>query len=500
LAGDAVTTVFSPEDRLAALDHEERAEQLLDDECYEDAIAQADAALALNPMSCSAWLVRASACKTLGRFWEAAEAMETVLARVPGLAETRVGLANIYAALERFAKAEHHLLEAIRLQPSLLEAHVNLGSVYLRMIRYDLAEGPTRHALSLDPGHIAANQNLDMILAQKRAPELQSNDATAGQEQIFIERAEMAGAPVALILSSPGGGNVPYPHLLPRAGYGRILWYLQYALPGQDNPLPAHDFVFNAIGDPDAAPEAQAAAERFAASCRLPLFNRPDRIARTYRSTMPALLAAIPDVVAPRAERFASADGDLVQKIVDSGLRFPLIVRPAGRHGGEGVQRIEALPDLAAQLPDADALYATEFTDYRSADGWYRKYRAIFVDRKPYPYHLAIGDHWLLHYWTAGMETDAARRDEELRFLRDPENAVGTRAWAALGAIAAELDLDFAGIDFSVLADGRLLFFEANATMLVHPEDEAMFAYKNDAVRKIIGAVDTMIQKRLAIR
>jgi hypothetical protein len=88
---------------------------------------------------------------------------------------------------------------------------------------------------------------------------------------------------------------------LPRAGYGRILWYLQYTLPGQDNPLPAHDFVFNAIGDPDAAPEAQAAAERFAASCRLPLFNRPDRIARTYRSTMPALLAAIPDVVAPRA-------------------------------------------------------------------------------------------------------------------------------------------------------------------------------------------------------
>jgi tetratricopeptide (TPR) repeat protein len=501
LAGDAVTAVFSPEDRLAALHHEDRAEQFLDDACYEDAVAQADAALALNPMSCSAWLVRASACKALGRFWEAAEAMEAVLARVPGLAETRINLANIYAALERFSKAEHHLLEAIRLQPSLLEAHVNLGSVYLRMIRYDLAEGPTRYALSLDPGHIAANQNLDMIMAQNRAPEPQANgDAAASREQIFIERAETAGAPVALILSSPGAGNVPYPHLLPRAGYGRIHWYLQYATPGQDNPLPAHDFVFNAIGDPDAAPEAQAAAERFAANCRLPLFNRPDRIARTYRSTVPALLMAIPGVVAPRAERFTSADSDLVQKILDSGLRFPLIVRPAGRHGGEGVERIEEPAALAAQLPAADVLYATEFTDYRSADGWYRKYRAIFVDHKPYPYHLAIGDHWLLHYWTAGMETDAARRDEELRFLRDPESAVGDRAWAALGAIAAELDLDFAGIDFSVLADGKLLFFEANATMLVHPEDEAVFAYKNDAVREITGAMDAMIRKRLAAR
>jgi len=122
--------------------------------------------------------------------------METVLARVPGLAETRIGLANIYAALERFSKAEHHLLEAIRLQPSLLEAHVNLGSVYLRMIRYDLAEAPTRHALSLDPGHIAANQNLDMIMAQKHASEPQaSGDAATSREQIFIERAETAGPP-----------------------------------------------------------------------------------------------------------------------------------------------------------------------------------------------------------------------------------------------------------------------------------------------------------------
>jgi len=170
-----------------------------------------------------------------------------------------------------------------------------------------------------------------------------------------------------------------------------------------------------------------------------------------------------------------------------------------GRHGGEGVQRVEESAALAAQLPDADAIYATEFTDYRSADGWYRKYRAIFVDHKTLS--LSSGDRRSLapSLLDGRHGGDAARRDEELRFLRDPEGAVGIapgRRWCHRRRTGS----GFRRHRFSVLADGRLLFFEANATMLVHPEDEAMFAYKNAAVREIISAMDIMIQRRLAAR
>jgi hypothetical protein len=147
---------------------------------------------------------------------------------------------------------------------------------------------------------------------------------------------------------------------------------------------------------------------------------------------------------------------------------------------------------------DCETLYATEFVDYRTPDSWYRKYRMIFVDRKPYPYHLAIGARWLLHYKTADMQAGAARRAEEAAFLRDPETAVGPRAMAALWEIAARLDLDYAGIDFSLLPDGRLLFFEANATMLIHPEEDPLFAYKNEAVGTIVEAVEQMIARQLA--
>jgi hypothetical protein len=120
----------------------------------------------------------------------------------------------------------------------------------------------------------------------------------------------------------------------------------------------------------------------------------------------------------------------------------------------------------------------------------------IFVDRVAWPYHLAIGDHWLVHYVTANMLGHAGRREEERRFLDDPAAALGARALAALASIGARLDLDYAGIDFSLLPDGRVLVFEANATMVVHPETEGgALDYKNRPVREIFAAFDRMAAK-----
>jgi hypothetical protein len=136
--------------------------------------------------------------------------------------------------------------------------------------------------------------------------------------------------------------------------------------------------------------------------------------------------------------------------------------------------------------------------DFRSADGWYRKYRAIFVGGEPYPYHLAIAPRWLVHYWTSGMESDAVRRQEEARFLGDAASTIGPVAMAALRVIGRLLALDYGGIDFSVLPDGRLLVFEANATMLVHPEQDPIFGYREPAIEAIRSAFDRMVRVRIS--
>ncbi|MDR3510051.1 MAG: hypothetical protein P4L73_00320, partial [Caulobacteraceae bacterium] len=168
----------------------------------------------------------------------------------------------------------------------------------------------------------------------------------------------------------------------------------------------------------------------------------------------------------------------------------PVLVRPAGSHGGAGLALARDAAELdAIQVPAGLDAYVSRYHDYRSADGFFRKYRVIFVGGRPHPYHLAIGAHWMVHHQSAGMAGDAARMAEELAFLGDPEAAIGGRAMAALAAIGARLGLDYGGADFTLTGDGGVLVFEANATMLTHLEPEdGPFAAKNPFVRPIMEA------------
>lgn len=489
-------TVLEPSSRDCLsdiFDLEDRAEDLLQAELYDDAIAAAEAALAIDPKSLTAWLVSARARTAAGRFAEAAKALEKLLAHMPGLATVHADIAANYVELERFEDARDHLIRATQIDPSLAQAFANLGSVYIRMGYWDLAEAPTRHAISLDAYNLVANQNLLAINAHGRNRNAgDDRGADAGQPTFLVEKALRSEAPVVLILSNGGAGNVPHQHLLPRSRFSRIFWFLEDCLPGHEDEIPAHDVVFNAVGDIDAAPQAHALACQFAEACRQPIVNLPDRVGRTSRSGVADLLAGCESALIPKVKRLERRFA-VLDSVGDAGLRYPLIARPVGQHGGEGTRLIERPQQFASLVPDAPAIYLTEFVDYRSPDGWFRKYRVIFVDRKPFAYHLAIGAHWMVHHWTTGMEQDVQRRDEELRFLTSPEDAVGGRVWKTLETIGATLDLDFVGIDFSVMQDGRLLLFEANPTMLVHPEDDPLFVRKNFAVQGVIDAFDRML-------
>lgn len=165
---------------------------------------------------------------------------------------------------------------------------------------------------------------------------------------------------------------------------------------------------------------------------------------------------------------------------------------PIGSHGGEGLKLVAAGDALAA----GRAAYLTSFRDFRSEDGFYRKYRMFYVDRRPFPYHLAIGSDWLVHYATSGTADHPERLAEEGRFLAEPDAALGNRAMAALRAIGERMDLDFAGVDFSLTPDGRVLLFEANATMFVHPEARGgPLAHKNPHVEAILQAFWELLER-----
>jgi hypothetical protein len=181
--------------------------------------------------------------------------------------------------------------------------------------------------------------------------------------------------------------------------------------------------------------------------------------------------------------------------------RLPLLVRPVDTHGGEGLQLATSVDELDRIVSlGGQPLYVAPFCDFRSDDGWYRKYRVIFIDRQPFPYHLAIASHWLVHYATADMEEHPWKVEEERRFLEHPERALGEAGLAAIAAIGARMDLDYAGVDFSVLGDGRIVVFEANPVMFAHPEDpQGVLAHKNPYVARIFSAFEALLARTASV-
>ena len=287
---------------------------------------------------------------------------------------------------------------------------------------------------------------------------------------------------------------------MPAAHYARLVWYMEHAREAQFAGLPPYEVVFNAIGDADLAGPSAGIVRRFLDRCDRPVLNDPAHVARTSRHLTPVTLGDLQDVVAPataRISREAIARLGPRAAVAEAGLRPPLLIRPIGSHGGKGLERAlgwDELEAAVAALGEQD-LYVTAYHDYRSPDGLYRKGRVVFVDRRPFPYHWAISEHWMVHYDASGSGDHPGRRDEERRVLEDPAGMLGARAWAAVRRIGERLDLDYCGLDFSVLPDGRVLVFEANATMLVHPEDEAgPLAFKNPAVRAITDAFQARLE------
>ncbi|MBV8167544.1 MAG: RimK family alpha-L-glutamate ligase, partial [Alphaproteobacteria bacterium] len=162
------------------------------------------------------------------------------------------------------------------------------------------------------------------------------------------------------------------------------------------------------------------------------------------------------------------------------------------------VDTADQLGDAARALP-GETLLVIEFLDARGADGLARKYRVMMVDGRLYPLHLAIAPDWKVHYVTSAMAARADLRAEEAAFLTAMPTVLGARAMAGLVAVTATVGLDYGGIDCAVAADGRVIVFEANATMAANPPDpDPRWDYRRAAAARVHEAVSAMLAARSA--
>jgi hypothetical protein len=255
--------------------------------------------------------------------------------------------------------------------------------------------------------------------------------------------------------------------------------------------------VVNLISDADQAGPLLALAADLVGRLGKPTINDPRQIQRTTRDAVANLLEGIPRCRIPKVWR-QKAGSDL--SVAALRARLPVwsavLARPVGTHGGDDFEKIESpdeLTALLAQCPDTDR-YLIEYIDYCSDDGYFRKYRFIFVDGQILPYHLAIGSDWKLHHDSADMANQQWMQREEESFLNDPASVFDSGHYLALREIQQRIGLDYFGIDCGLDRSENLVVFEANASMLVHDRNEE-FPYKAPFVLRIKSAFDEMLRK-----
>ena len=356
-----------------------------------------------------------------------------------------------------------------------------------------------------DPTDAAALMDLSTILQltgqRERGLQLQQ---TALRLSPLYRRAYGSGAGpklLALVVAGDFMANTPLDFLLDGSDCELHLLYVQ-----PDRPLPAqlppHEVCFLAIGESRANRPILAALAPVLANWRTPVVNgAPARIAALSRDGVAAMFAADADVVvAPtvRCQRQALTawSKGRAPAPLPPGIGFPLLARPLDSHAGEGLCKLDDAGCVRAYLHEQteSEFYLAPFIDYRSADGLFRKQRIAFIGGEAFLSHMAVSEHWMVHYLSAGMEASAEKRAEEARLFAQFETGFAGRHRAAFASLQRRIGLDYFAIDCAELRDGRLLLFEADVAMIVHSLDPPeLFPYKQAAMARLFGAFQTRL-------
>jgi glutathione synthase/RimK-type ligase-like ATP-grasp enzyme len=227
--------------------------------------------------------------------------------------------------------------------------------------------------------------------------------------------------------------------------------------------------ILNHIADPDVCSRALAAVAKIADRAGRPCFNHPAAIARTSRDGVAQLLSGIPGLTVPKTIRVAQrSPARVCEAASGAGMRYPILVRVVGSHGGQDrvkIDKPESMGDIAQLQHESLPLFLTEFYDFVSPDGLYRKFRIVVVGDDILVRHCVIGNDWSLHGRFRINSMDLDEEEEDLFNTFQSEWVPSLKP--VFSEITRRLDLDYFGVDCHIDRNRDVLLFEANGCMKV---------------------------------
>jgi hypothetical protein len=419
----------------------------------------------------------------------------------PGHWPSRTNLVQALIATRQHLLAKMLLVELVDERPQDAELRNQLGKLHFELNEPDAALECFRQAAAASPRHSDSLYWIGGIKQQMGDIEgAEAAYAEAAKIQPVIRRpAKNSAADFrVLALFAPFAGNIPTNCLLKDAAYDvdtiAVFGSGEYDVEVLKQTV---QVVINLISDADQAVAVLPLATALIGGLGKPTVNDPRKIQNTTRDAVAELLRGIPRCRVPKVLR-QRAGSDLSLATLRASLppSSSILARPAGTHGGDDFEKIDDRSELAgflAQPADTDR-YFIEYIDYRSIDGYFRKYRFIFVGNEILPYHLAIADDWKVHHDSTDMVNHQSMQREEEIFLEDPTTVFNPGHFEMLREIRERIGLDFFGIDCGLDRSGQLVVFEVNASMQVHEHNEK-FPYKAPHVLRIKSAFDEMLRR-----
>ncbi len=153
-----------PKDRIAFWDRFERAQALIRQRAYAEAIPALDALLAEDPENAVALLSLANALSHTGDRQRALETLQRVIALDPTREQPYLAAAKLLRELGRRDEALQLVQAVVAMQPESPEILLSLGDAYLEDERFAEAEGWFRKAVAADPHSMTAAAGLGNCL------------------------------------------------------------------------------------------------------------------------------------------------------------------------------------------------------------------------------------------------------------------------------------------------------------------------------------------------
>ena len=242
----------------------------------------------------------------------------------------------------------------------------------------------------------------------------------------------------------------------------------------------------------------------------LPVVNAAEKAVHCTRVETAELVRGVENLIVPKALRFR-LDPQLLEPLrlrIKDLFAFPVILRSVGEQEGANIHLASNDGELPAIFAELHALgckdfYVIDYAGVKHDNGFHRRIRAAFVEGTPTLIRGDYDDQWMVRGRKFHRILDHYRRDPKLfaranAVVEQPER-IGDAAWKTLFEVGRRIPLDVFGMDFDVDGEGRVIFFESNATMLLLSNAPPDLDYPQEAQRTFLKRIDTLFRKRAGL-